>query len=78
LNPHRAWRLIDGSPEVFIPGPVPWVCRQQSPKAYQLEAKSLLVGKLGAVWMRLERSQDIDEQIDFTIIEALVKDGVHE
>ena len=92
LNPHRAWRLVDGSPEVFIPGAVPWVPRQQLPKAYQLngavyvfrarllaqEAKSLLVGKLGAVWMPRERSQDIDEHIDFTIIEALMKDGAHE
>jgi CMP-N,N'-diacetyllegionaminic acid synthase len=92
LNPHRAWRLIDGRPEVFIPGAVPWVPRQQLPRAYQLngavyvfrasllahEAKSLLVGKLGAVLMPRERSQDIDENIDFTIIEALMKERAHE
>jgi CMP-N-acetylneuraminic acid synthetase len=92
LNPHRAWRLIDGRPEVFIPGAVPWVPRQQLPRAYQLngavyvfrasllaqEAKSLLVGKLGAVLMPRERSQDIDEDIDFAIIEALMKDKAHE
>jgi len=89
LNPHRAWRLIDGAPEVFIPGAIPWLPRQKLPKAYQLngavyvfrtsllaqEAKSLLVGKLGAVLMPRERSQDIDDAIDFTIVEALLKES---
>jgi N-acylneuraminate cytidylyltransferase len=87
LNPHRAWRLVDGVPEVFIPGAIPWLPRQKQPKAYQLngavylfranllaeEAQSLLVGKLGAVLMPRERSQDIDESIDFTIVEAMLK-----
>ena len=87
LNPHRAWRLVDGVPEVFIAGAVPWLPRQQLPKAYQLngavyvfrasllaqEAKSLLVGKLGAVLMPRDRSQDIDDTLDFTIVEALLK-----
>jgi len=89
LNPHRAWRLTDGVPEVFIPGAVPWLPRQNQPKAYQLngavyvfrasllaqEAKSLLVGKLGAVLMPRERSQDIDDSLDFTIIEALIRES---
>lgn len=92
LNPHRAWRLVHGVPEVFIPGAVPWLPRQKLPKAYQLngavyvfraallakEAKSLLVGKLGAVLMPRERSLDIDESIDFTIVEALLKNQTHE
>jgi CMP-N,N'-diacetyllegionaminic acid synthase len=89
LNPHRAWRLVDGVPEVFIAGAVPWLPRQKLPKAYQLngavyvfrasllaeEAKSLLVGKLGAVLMPRERSQDIDDGVDFTIVEALLKES---
>lgn len=89
LNPNRAWRLTDGIPEVFIPGAIPWLPRQKLPKAYQLngavyvfratllahEAKSLLVGKLGAVLMPRDRSQDIDDNIDFTIVEALIKDS---
>ena len=88
LHPHRAWRIVDGVPEVFVTGAVPWLPRQKLPKAYQLngavyvfradllahEAKSLLVGKLGSVVMPRERSQDIDETIDFTIIEALLKE----
>jgi CMP-N,N'-diacetyllegionaminic acid synthase len=87
LNPHRAWRINDGVPEVFIAGAVPWLPRQKLPKAYQLngavyvfranllaeEAKSLLVGKLGAVLMPRDRSQDIDDSVDFTIVEALLK-----
>lgn len=87
LNPHRAWKLVDGKPQVFIEGAVPWLPRQQLPKAYQLngavyvfrasllahESKSLLVGKLGAVLMPRERSQDIDDEIDFAICEALLK-----
>jgi CMP-N,N'-diacetyllegionaminic acid synthase len=87
LNPHRAWRLVDGVPEVFIAGAVPWLPRQKLPKAYQLngavyvfranllarEAKSLLVGRLGAVLMPRDRSQDIDDSVDFTIVEALLK-----
>ncbi len=89
LNPHRAWRLIEGVPEVFIEGSIPWLPRQKLPKAYQLngavyvfrasllaqEAKSLLVGKLGAVLMPRERSVDIDDSIDFTIVEALLKES---
>ncbi len=89
LNPHRAWRLTDGVPEVFIEGAIPWLPRQKLPKAYQLngavyvfrgallakEAKSLLVGKLGAVLMPRDRSQDIDDNIDFTIVEALIKES---
>ena len=89
LNPHRAWRLVDGIPEVFIPGAVPWLPRQKLPKAYQLngavyifraallaeEAKSLLVGRLGAVLMPRERSQDIDDRLDFMIVEAILKES---
>jgi N-acylneuraminate cytidylyltransferase len=89
LNPHRAWRLIDGAPEVFIAGAVPWLPRQKLPKAYQLngavyvfraellaeEAKSLLVGKLGAILMPRDRSQDIDDILDFKIVEALLEES---
>jgi len=87
LNPHRAWKLNEGVPEVFIPGAIPWLPRQKLPKAYQLngavyvfraamlenESKSLLQGKLGAVLMPRERSQDIDDSLDFKIVEALLQ-----
>ena len=86
LNPHRAWRLVDNVPEVFIEGAIPWLPRQKLPKAYQLngavyvfraklvaeEARALLVGRMGAVLMPRERSQDIDEHVDFLIVETLL------
>ena len=86
LNPHRAWRLIDDVPEVFISGAIPWLPRQKLPRAYQLngavyvfrtdlvaqQERALLVGRMGAVLMPRERSQDIDENIDFMIVEALL------
>jgi N-acylneuraminate cytidylyltransferase len=86
LNPHRAWRLVDDVPEVFIPGAIPWLPRQKLPKAYQLngavyvfraslvaqEARAILVGRMGAVLMPRERSQDIDDSVDFQIVEALL------
>jgi CMP-N,N'-diacetyllegionaminic acid synthase len=86
LNPHRAWRLVDGRPEVFIPDAVPWLPRQKLPKAYQLngavyafrtglvmqEERALLVGRMGAVVMPPERSQDIDDVVDFMIVESLL------
>jgi len=86
LNPHRAWRIEGGVPEVFIPGAIPWLPRQRLPKAYQLngaayvfrasmlvrEGRSLLLGKLGAVLMPRDRSQDIDDAVDFLVAEALL------
>ena len=86
LNPHRAWRLIDDVPEVFISGAIPWLPRQKLPRAYQLngavyvfrtdlvaqQERALLAGRMGAVLMPRERSQDIDENIDFMIVEALL------
>ena len=87
LNPHRAWRIVDGLPETFIPGAVPWLPRQKLPKAYQLngavyvfradllvrETKSILVGRTAAVVMPRERSHDIDDSVDFAVVEALLE-----
>jgi CMP-N,N'-diacetyllegionaminic acid synthase len=88
LNPHRAWKIVDGHPEVFIPGAVPWQPRQELPEAFQLngavygffckslkkELPSLLVGKAGAVLMPRERSVDIDDKFDFSYVEILLKE----
>lgn len=92
LNPHRAWRLVDGVPEVFIPGAVPWLPRQKLPKAYQLngavylfrasllvqEAQSILGGRVGAVLMPRARSHDIDDLVDFTVVDALLDNPSHD
>jgi N-acylneuraminate cytidylyltransferase len=87
LNPHRAWRIERGAPQVFIPGAIPWLPRQQLPKAYQLNgavyafrvehlsesSNSLLFGRTGALIMPPERSVDIDNEIDFMVAEELLK-----
>jgi CMP-N,N'-diacetyllegionaminic acid synthase len=87
LNPHRAWRIEGGIPQVFITGAVPWLPRQQLPKAFQLNgavyvfrieklpesSNSLLFGRSGAVLMPAERSVDIDNEIDFMVAEELLK-----
>lgn len=88
LNPHRAWRIEEDTPEVFVPGAIPWLPRQKLPKAYQLngavylfraalldqESRSILVGKPGAVLMPRNRSHDIDDAVDFMVVEALLSE----
>lgn len=87
LNPHRAWSINNGVPEVFIPGAIPWMPRQKLPEAYQLngavyafhvnllgaDSRSLLVGKQGAVIIPRDRAIDIDDEIDFDIVEAIIR-----
>jgi CMP-N-acetylneuraminic acid synthetase len=87
LNPHRAWKIRDGRPEVFIPNAVPWLPRQRLPEAFQLngavyafrmdrllpDSPSLLVGDPGAVLMPSDRSVDIDDEFDFQIAEMLIQ-----
>ena len=88
LNPHRAWKIRKGKPEVFIKGAIPWKPRQELPEAYQLNGAvyafdmdkltknktvSLLFGKQGAVLMSEERSLDIDDDLDFKIAEHRLK-----
>ncbi|WP_240222244.1 cytidylyltransferase domain-containing protein [Rheinheimera hassiensis] len=88
LNPHRAWKIIDGQVCTFIQGAIPWLPRQQQPEAWQLngavyafiidklpsDGVSILFGKIGSVIMPEERSLDIDNNIQFEIASALLKD----
>lgn len=87
LNPHRAWKMTQGSPQPFIDHANPWLPRQKLPEAYQLngavysflidmikeESRYFLQGKLGAVIMPKERSVDIDDEFDFFIAESLMR-----
>ncbi|MDK9696776.1 MAG: acylneuraminate cytidylyltransferase family protein [Siculibacillus sp.] len=89
LNPHRAWRIENGTPRPFIDGAVPWLPRQKLPPAYQLngavyafvmdrlpaDAVGLLFGRAGAVPMERERSFDIDDANDFAVANALLEQG---
>jgi CMP-N-acetylneuraminic acid synthetase len=63
LNPHRAWRIVDGKPSPFVSGADPWQPRQKQPSAFQLtgavyafradrlpgDTNALLYGRTGAV-----------------------------
>lgn len=88
LNPHRAWVIDEGVPKPFIEGAIPWLPRQQLPQCYQLSGAvylfrpqallestgpSLLVGRTGAVFVPSERSVDIDSEVDFLIVEGMMK-----
>ena len=87
LNPHRAWRIENDRPDVFIPGAIPWLPRQALPPAYQLNGAvyafripllaatdvAILGGKMGAVIMPKERSVDIDDEMDFAVAELIIE-----
>lgn len=87
LNPHRSWKLVNGSPEPFIEGANPWLPRQQLPEAIQLngavyafqmdmikpDSPHLLPGKLGAVLIPRENSIDIDDELDFIIAQSIME-----
>ena len=91
LNPHRAWRINGHTPEVFIPGAIPWLPRQQLPEAYQLNgavyairtagliasSQSVLFGRIGAVKMPRERSIDINDPVDFLLAEQFAAERSH-
>jgi CMP-N,N'-diacetyllegionaminic acid synthase len=85
-NPHRAWRIENGTPAPFIAGGDPWAPRQALPEAYAINGAvyaarteallgdptgSFLVGEARAVIMPPERSIDIDTALDFAIGEAV-------
>jgi CMP-N,N'-diacetyllegionaminic acid synthase len=90
VNPHRIWRVEAGDPEPFVEGADPFQPRQSLPEAYELSGavyafaidalpesgSSLLFGREGAVTMPPERSVDIDTELDFTVAEALIADGL--
>ncbi|WP_342550752.1 acylneuraminate cytidylyltransferase family protein [Lysinibacillus sp. FSL M8-0216] len=90
LNPHRAWKIDNQMPTVFIEGANPWLPRQKLPKAYQLNGavyvvktsmiedvntNSVCCGRVGAVVMPRERSVDIDNKIDLLLAEAVLNEG---
>lgn len=86
LNPERAWRIVDGLPEPFIPGTVPWKPRQTLTPAFQLtgavyafrpevfpqDTPSILFGKVGAEIVSDEPFVDIDTEQDLRFANALL------
>jgi CMP-N-acetylneuraminic acid synthetase len=91
LNPHRAWKITGHTPEIFIPGAVPWLPRQQLPPAYQLNGavyamqlpglmgsrQSVLFGRIGALKMPRSRSVDINDSIDFLVAEQVANQKIY-
>lgn len=92
LNPHRAWKIVDGQVKTFIDGAVPWLPRQKQPEAWQLngavygfvasrlpsEGISILFGKIGCITMPHDRSLDIDDKVQFMMAESMLKDKAHD
>lgn len=85
VNPHRIWSIQNGQPEPFIKGAVPWISRQNLPKAYQLngvvyafnlrtfpnEGPSVLFGKMGAEILDGSSVIDIDTNKDLVVANVL-------
>ncbi len=86
LHPYQAWRISGGKPFLFVDGFNPWRMRQRLEKAYQLNGAvyafwmnsfpgrgfSMLPEPCGAVLMPKERSIDIDDMLDFELVEILI------
>ena len=89
VSPNRLWRVTDDTVEPFIAGAVPWLPRQKQPKAYELtgqiygisrkllfddlNAISLLQGKVQAVITPPETALDIDTEFDFLKAEMIMR-----
>lgn len=89
VSPNRLWRVTDEVVEPFIEGAVPWLPRQQQPKAYELtgqiyglsrkvlfekeDSVSTLAGKIFAVITPRETALDIDTELDFMMAEKIVE-----
>lgn len=86
LNPHRAWRVVDGRPAPFIEGAIPWLPRQQLPPAYQpngvayafrpatlpADSVALLFGDMRAVVTDNRQVVDIDTELDLVVAETIL------
>jgi N-acylneuraminate cytidylyltransferase len=85
-NPYRAWRIEEGTAAKLFRDAPEGVPRQQLPLAYHLDgnayafridrvpagARTILNGRIGAVIVPAERGFEIDEPIDFEIVEFLL------
>lgn len=89
VPPDRIWRISDDSVEPYIKGANPWLPRQKLKLGYQLNglvyairmssfkamkrSNSVLTEKITAVITPKEISIDIDDMLDFRLIEFLMK-----
>ena len=91
-SPHKAWRLEEGRPTPFVDGADPWLPRQRTPKAWELNGAvyafdarklpergaSLLFGEAVAVEMPRSRSFDINDPLDLKLAEFLLQEVMHD
>jgi CMP-N,N'-diacetyllegionaminic acid synthase len=89
LPPAKAWRLNGHVPTPYLENANPWLPRQKTEAAMQLSGavyafdmdklpdtgNALLFGMSGAVMMPRSRCVDIDDEMDFTIAEAMILKG---
>ena len=90
VPPDRIWRMVDKNVETYIEGVNPWLPRQKLEIGYQLnglvyairmssfeamkKSNSLLTSKITAVITPKEISIDIDDMLDFKMIEFLMEE----
>ncbi len=93
ISPNRLWRVEKDIVEPFIDGAVPWLPRQQQPKAYELTGQvyavtkkalldnensvSQLVGKIFPILTPSETALDIDTELDFIMAEKIFEHFKH-
>lgn len=89
ISPNRLWRVTEALVEPFIEGAVPWLPRQQQPRAYELTGQiyglsrkilfdnpntiSLLLGRARAVITPAHTALDIDTEFDFIKAEMIMR-----
>lgn len=89
ISPNRLWRVTESVVEPYIEGAVPWLPRQQQPKAHELtgqvyglsrkvlfdnpSAISLLLGRTRAVITPPHTALDIDTEFDFLKAEMIMR-----
>ena len=89
VSPNRLWRVSDDVVEPYIEGAVPWLPRQQQPKAYELTGQiyalskkvlyenedsiSQLMGRIFPVITPRETALDIDTELDFMMAEKIME-----
>lgn len=85
--PAKAWTIQDDHPEPYIDGADPWLPRQSTPEAWELNGavyafdltklpavgRSILFGRSAAVVMPRSRSVDINTDLDLKVAEFLLE-----
>lgn len=93
VSPNRLWRVTDDVVEPYIKGAVPFLPRQQQPKAFELtgqiyvlsrkilfekeDSTSLVLGRVFPLVTPQESTVDIDTELDFVMAEKIMEHFWH-